>query len=68
MRQRRHYLSESGLTAIRPRHARKFAHHSREWFEACDRAFVKAMRAHLDERPRALARAPASPCYAQAAT
>lgn len=37
--------------AMRPDHARKYAHHSREWMEACDRAFQLAMAAHPDERP-----------------
>jgi hypothetical protein len=42
----------SGVTDnCRPRHSRKFAQFSREWFEACDRAFRNAMKEYQADRP-----------------
>lgn len=38
---------------VRPLHSRKFAQFSREWFDACNAAFVEAMLANPTERPSA---------------
>jgi Holliday junction resolvase RusA-like endonuclease len=40
--------------SIRPRHSRKFAQHSPEWAEACNRAFERAMEKIRREKPQTL--------------
>jgi hypothetical protein len=42
---------KNALHRIRPKHCRKFAQFSREWYIACNRAFVAAMEASLTGEP-----------------